>query len=283
MIFTKYAMDHARFLDEHLPQQQGSIASYFVAAPDGSSQSEHLWLKRARAPNSPLGYRLSGLLARLLRLPVLQAIPNPGGTAAIATEVQRLQQLASAGVRTPELLAYNAQGLLMRHLGEPGVPLPSLADELDVLGKQVAAGQADKPALLGVWQQGLSLLDEVHAQELYLSQAFARNMVRCPDGAIAAIDFEDDPGTVLSLPLCQLRDVLCYVHSSALYLLLADCMGAARPLWRAWLADSGRSAAFLQPLQTTLRRLHWLRHLPAERRWGRDLQRLRAAHQLLAG
>ena len=274
-------MDHARFLDEHLPQQPGSIASYFVAAPDGSSQCAQLWLKRARAPNSLLGYRLLGLLARLLHLPVLQAIPNPGGTAAIATEVQRLQQLASAGVRVPELLACNAQGLLMRHLGEPGVPLPSLADELDVLGKQVAAGEADEQALLDLWQQGLSLLDEVHAQGLYLSQAFARNMVRCPDGAIAVIDFEDDPGTVLALPLCQLRDVLCYVHSSALYLLLADCLDIARSLWRAWLASSTRDAEFQQHLQTTLHRLHWLRHLPAEHRWGRDLQRLRAAHALM--
>ena len=34
-------------------------------------------------------------------------------------------------------------------------------------------------------------------------------------------------------------------------------------------------------LVTTAQRLAWLRHLPQDRRWGRDLQRARAAYDLL--
>ena len=34
-------------------------------------------------------------------------------------------------------------------------------------------------------------------------------------------------------------------------------------------------------LATTAQRLAWLRHLPQDRRWGRDLQRARAAYDLL--
>jgi hypothetical protein len=36
-------------------------------------------------------------------------------------------------------------------------------------------------------------------------------------------------------------------------------------------------------LATSIRRLRWMRRLPANRKLGRDLQRVRAAYDLLAG
>jgi Asp-tRNA(Asn)/Glu-tRNA(Gln) amidotransferase A subunit family amidase len=36
-------------------------------------------------------------------------------------------------------------------------------------------------------------------------------------------------------------------------------------------------------LAHSVRRLQWLRHLPTDRRWGRDLQRVRAAYDVLVG
>lgn len=106
-------------------------------------------------------------------------------------------------------------------------------------------------------------------------------MVRCPDGAIACIDFEDDPLSALPLALCQLRDALAYAHSTALALLQAGAQQQARALWNAWLAQPLRGAEFQAALQSTLLRLAWLRRLPQDRRWGRDAQRMRAAHDLL--
>lgn len=260
-------IDYPAFLRQQAASQTRSIAQYL---PPG----EQLWLKKAGARNSLARYRLMGILARLLRLPLLTPVPNLGGERAIATEARRLRDLAALGIHVPELLAVQRDALLLRHLGIPGMPTPSLANEMR---DAVPAGAA---AVLALWQQGLAAVEQVHAAGSYLSQAFARNMVRCADGAVGFIDFEDDPGEVLSLALCQTRDALCFAHSSALALHEAGALAAARPLWAAWVARG--SPAMQAALAQSAQRLSALRHLPTTRRLGRDLQRARAAHDLLA-
>lgn len=261
------ASGHARFLHTQLPLQHGNVQSYRL--DDGQ-----VWLKKA-GPRHGMGrYRLLGLLAWLTRLEVLQPVPNLGGRAAIATEARRLRDLGARGLRVPAVLAEQADGLLLQHLGHAGEATPTLDDEL----RSAAAQGPD--AVQALWLQGLQALDYVHATGTCLSQAFARNLVRCPDGVIGYIDFEDDPAASLPLVLCQARDLLCYVHSSALYLREGGALEHARTLWAAWLNQ--RSPAVRAVLARSAARLAWLRHLPADRRLGRDLQRARAAYDLLA-
>ncbi|MCZ2405211.1 MAG: hypothetical protein LC097_00505, partial [Burkholderiales bacterium] len=233
-----------------------------------------VWLKKA-GPRHGMGrYRLLGLLAWLTRLEVLRPVPNLGGRAAIATEARRLRDLGARGLRVPAVLAEEADGLLLLHLGHAGEATPTLDDEL-----RTAAAQGPA-AVQAPWLQGLQALDCVHAAGTCLSQAFARNLVRRPDGVIGYIDFEDDPAASLPLALCQARDLLCYAHSSALYLREGGALDAARAHWAAWLGQ--RSPAVRTVLAASAARLAWLRHLPADRRLGRDLQRARAAYDLLA-
>lgn len=260
-------IDYPSFLRAQAATQTRSIASYL---PKG----EQLWLKKAGARNSMGRYRLMGAVAQLLRLPLLTPVPNLGGDQAIATEARRLRELAALGVHVPVLLAVQPGALLLRHLGVPGLPTPSLANEMR------DAVPAGAPAVLALWQQGLGAIGQVHAHGSYLSQAFARNMVRCADGAVGFIDFEDDPGEVLALALCQARDALCFAHSSALALYEAGALGTARPLWAAWVRRG--SPAMQAALMASTQRLGLLGRLPATRRLGRDLQRARAAHDLLA-
>lgn len=259
--------DYPAFLRAQAATQTRSIASYLHAG-------EQLWLKKAGPCHSSRRYRLMGALAALLRLPLLTPVPNPGGAQAIATEARRLRELAALGVHVPELLAVQADALLLRHLGRPGRPTPSLANEMR---DAVPAGAG---AVLALWQQGLAAIGQVHAGGSCLSQAFARNLVRCADGQVGFIDFEDDPAAVLPLALCQARDALCFAHSSALALHEADALASARPLWSAWLAQG--TPPMRQAVAESAVRLGWLRHLPASRRLGRDLQRARAAHDLLS-
>ena len=263
------ATSPAAFLARQLPLQPKPIAHYLLGG-------EQVWLKRAGAGNSPWRYRLMSVAAALLRLPVLRPVPNPGGQAAVAIEVRRLRDLAAHGLRVPEVLACEPGGFLMRHLAAPGQDAPSLGNEIRAAVAQGA------PAVLPLWTLGLATLGRVHAQGLCLSQAFARNMVRCPDGVVACVDFEDDPAAALPLPVCQVRDALCYLHSTAIYLVNAQAQDGARAAWSEWLARPERGADFLAELRRTVRRLGWLRHLPQDRRWGRDAQRLRAAYELLA-
>ena len=258
--------DYAAFLRDQYALQTPNVASYRLG-------SEQVWLKKAGPRHSMARYRVLGLLAWLTRLQVLRPVPNLGGSTAIATEARRLHSLAALGLRVPEVLAQQPEGLLLRHLGRPGEATPSFDGEMQ------AASAAGPQAVLARWQEGLAALQAVHARGACLSQAFARNLVRCPDGVLGFIDFEDDPLASLPLALCQARDALCYVHSTALYLREAGALPGARAIWAHWLAE--QPAALGALLATTAQRLAWLRHLPQDRRWGRDLQRARAAYDLL--
>lgn len=258
--------DYAAFLRDQYALQTPNVASYRLG-------SEQVWLKKAGPRHSMARYRVLGLLAWLTRLQVLRPVPNLGGSTAIATEARRLHSLAALGLRVPEVLAQQPEGLLLRHLGRPGEATPSFDGEMQ------AASAAGPQAVLARWQEGLAALQAVHARGACLSQAFARNLVRCPDGVLGFIDFEDDPLASLPLALCQARDALCYVHSTALYLREAGALPEARAVWAHWLAE--QPAALSALLATTAQRLAWLRHFPQDRRWGRDLQRARAAYDLL--
>ena len=259
--------DYAAFLRQQLATQPHNVMTHVLG-------DEQLWVKRAGAPHGTGRYRAMAVLAALLRLPVLRPVPNPGGEAAIATEVRRLADLAARGVRVPEVLAVQPNGFAMRHRGRVGEEAHSLGTAID---RALRAG--DPAAVLGLWQQGLDALSHVHRQGACLSQAFARNMVRDPGGAVVCIDFEDDPAAVLPLPLCHVRDALCYAHSTAIYLHQGGLLPAARARWAAWAAQG--SPEMQAVLAASLRRMRWMRALPASRRLGRDLQRVRAAYELL--
>ena len=154
--------------------------------------------------------------------------------------------------------------------GRPPVVLQERLDQ--------AAAQGPS-ALLAVWREGLEAIAIVHAHGAYLSQAFDRNLVQCPDGTIGYIDFEDDPGETLGLDECQTRDWLSYLHSTAM-LLHAAAPQQAGAHWHAVLADA--SDAVRERLLQAARHMRWLRRLPKSRRWGRDTHRVRAAASLLA-
>lgn len=260
--------DYAQFLAHHLQLQQFPIASYRIGG-------EQVWIKRAGATHSQWPLRALGAVATVLGLQALRPVPNRGGRQAIATEVRRMRELAAHGLRVPQVLAAAPDGFMMRHLGLAGREAPSLANAMQ------AALPAGPQAVLDLWRQGVEAIAHVHAQQQCLSQAFARNMVLCPDGALAYVDFEDDPQAALPLAVCHVRDMLCYAHSTAIYLSQSGALQEARDVWQQWLASPHQLPAARETLATTVRRLNWLRHLPQDRRWGRDAQRLRAAYDLL--
>ena len=260
-------IDYSAFLRQQLATQPRSVMGHLLG-------NEQIWVKRAGPPHGMGRYRAMAVLAAVLRLEMLRPVPNPGGPAAIATEVRRLHELSARGVRVPVVLAVEANGFAMRHLGRVGEEAHSLGNAMER-----AMRADDHAAVLSLWQQGLEALTHVHRLGTCLSQAFARNMVRDPSGAVVCIDFEDDPAAVLSLPLCHVRDALCYAHSTAIYLRQSGMLPEARERWATWVAHG--SAEMQALLATSIHRIRWIRHLPSARTLGRDLQRLRAAYDLL--
>ena len=236
-------------------------------------EGETLWVKRAGALNPSWRYRVLGAMAKAFKMPVLSPVPNPGGTVAVATEVRRLQDFAMRGLRAPHVLASNEDGFVMRHLGAPGEKTPSLGNEMELAVPRGAT------AVLALWKQGLQAISKVHKTGTTLSQAFARNLVRCPDGVIGYIDFEDDPAAHLPLHVCHARDALCYAHSTAWILEQAQALAEARKHWRAWVQTLSPQAR--AELQQSIARMAWARRLPMDRKLGRDGQRIRMAFELL--
>lgn len=261
----------ASFLAGRAREQEQAVQRYRV---DG----EEVWIKKATSHHAPWRYGALRMLGSLVRTPALMPVPHPGGDEAIATEVRRLRDLAARGVRVPLLLATQPDALLLLHLGRAGEPAISLAEELD---RSLLGPPGDTFA---VWRQGFAAIRSVHATGSCLSQAFARNLVRCPGGEIAFIDFEDDPQAVLPLADCQVRDVLCYLHSSALHLERAAAApgqangDATLQALRSWSYE--REPAARDALRHAVRRLAWLRKLPGG--VGRDVDRTRSAAALLA-
>jgi hypothetical protein len=78
--------------------------------------------------------------------------------------------------------------------------------------------------------------------------------------------------------------LLLWVYLLWVVVLLGAVIAAYAPvlLGRAVRPWTGPGDEFRQALGTSVRRMAWLRRLPADRRWGRDLQRARLAYDLLA-
>lgn len=255
--------EYAAFLRETLPVQQGGMKRHRF-------KDETVWLKKAGPRNPRWGYALLGLVAGLLRLDVLRPVMNLGGPEAIRHEARRLRELAALGLRVPAVLAEQEDGLLLADLGTPDIEVDTMLGHVSI-----AADRHGPDETLKQWQRGLDAIALVHARGSYLSQAFARNLVSCPDGVVGYIDFEDDPGASLTLAQCQARDWLSYVQSTAVYLLEAGALAGAHARWQTMLRTQAPDVR--ASLNRTARRMGWLRRLPQGRRWGRDTARLRAA------
>ncbi|QNP50498.1 hypothetical protein H9K75_11115 [Diaphorobacter aerolatus] len=265
---TRLTTDFDAFLTEQLRTQSKNIQRY-------ETGGQWVWIKRTGPLVPAWRYRILRVLRVLMNEPVLGPVVNHGGREAIATEVRRLRDLASRGIRVPAVLAAQDDGFVMSHLGLPGEQVHSLGNVIR------AAVPKGAEAVMPLWRQGLAMIDQVHRSGTVLSQAFARNLVVCPDGELACVDFEDDPTAVLPLPVCQVRDALCYAHSTAIYLSHAGALEQARATWQQWIAQPGRSPEFHTVLNNTLGRMRWLRMLPANRSLGRDTERLRAMWDLM--
>lgn len=235
--------------------QQQRVAT--VQTPDGV-----LLVKGQRPTRGVARFWLMRRLAHWTNNPLLQPVPAYGGGRAQNIEVQRLRQLASAGVSVPEVL----------HQADDYIALSYLRGE----SLQHVLTQ-DPELALSMFERGLDALGQVHALGQYLSQAFVRNIM-VVDERLWFIDFEDDPCEVLSLQDAQTRDWLAYLLSS---IWIANCSREA--LLMAW---QNRFAQLPVSSKDALRdacdRLLWLRHLPTQRKpWGRDIVTLQALGEFL--
>jgi hypothetical protein len=219
-------------------------------------------VKGQRPPRSVAPRRIFNWAMQATGLSTLKVPLRDGGPTAQQVEVQRLAELRAAGVLVPTLLHVAPDFFVQEYLTGPD------------LSRELSRATGDK---LGVWQRGMTAVQAVHSRNVCLSQAFARNFIVTPQG-IAAIDHEENPLEVVSLPQAQARDWLFYLHSTLW--LMPESREAMLANWRQVVrAENPATAGFML---TLARRLAPLRHLPSRRKpWGRDIVSAQAAAAFL--
>lgn len=210
------------------------------------------------------------MLASRLDLPPLLPPPHRDGNAARLTEAARIRHLRAIGVRVPEILAESDRELVLTDLG------PTLSAKL----RQSDGEPRRTDAMVA---SAVEAIADAHRRGGYLSQAWPRN-VTLSAGQVGFIDFEEDPGEVMSQEDAQARDWLLFAHGTMRYYRARPqaLAGQLRP----GLRDAGPGsvsaisdvAARLQPLATGV---DSLRRSPGT--LGQVLRVLRSALPVLAG
>lgn len=146
--------------------------------------------------------RLAALrsVARRLDLPPLLPPPHYSGEAARRTESARIRALDAIGVTVPEIIDERDNVLVLSDLG------PTLSESL----RQARDDPRRTDELVSAAAVAIS---DAHLRGGYLSQPWPRNLTVHPDG-IGFLDFEEDPGEVMSLPDAQARDWLLFAYGA---------------------------------------------------------------------
>ena len=208
----------ADFLDSSFDQQDQSIQSYEL---EGSK----VWLKKASTRHSIWIYTPLKWLAKLLHVQALTPVPNYGGKKAIQCEYQRLTALKKLGIKTPQVLAVSHEGILIEDAG-------SSEHEVVQLDHALARAISSKQRIQ-LYTDAILAIQSIHAKGSYLSEAFVHNILVDEDHQFTFIDFETDPGELLSLNQCQVRDWLCFIFSSSYRLELTELDQASAIFYQA--------------------------------------------------
>lgn len=218
------------------------------------------WLKKAAGARGFWRYKALNFFSWILRLPLLRAVPQPGGNVAIQNGIKRIKILTSHGILVPELIAYEDSWLLIKHAGT------SIVDEM----KQASTSQHKRQQL---FKACLTAIKSAHLKGQYLSQAFIRNMLLYDQQTmqISFIDFEDDPLKVMTLPESQARDLLLLVNSTARF--FTEDTEFFNQVIQQFLI--GHDPEMIKALRLTTNRMQWITRIPCQKLFGHDYQKLK--------
>ena len=225
-----------------------------------SESGECYWLKKSAPARGVFRYHALNLFSKLLRTPILKAVPQLGGQTALKTEVQRIKQLAEEEIPVPEICATSSDWILIKDLGT------SIIDDMK-------ANRSDQKRMRKLFSICLSAIKKAHLSGQYMSQCFVRNMLMINEdkGEVGFIDFEDDPLSVLSLEQAQARDLLLFINSTARFF-VKDSDYFKQEI-HAFL--EGHNPIVIDHIKNTNKNLLWITKLPFQKILGHDYQKLK--------
>ncbi len=171
-------------------------------------QGRPAWLKSYGGGSRRLRLSALDLTARRIGVPSLRPPPHRVGAGARQTEQRRLLELAARDVRVPSIIGEGETYLLLSDIGQ------TLSARLRTLLSQGGRGSEQAHALVNAAARALA---EVHARGGYIGQPLARNLTVDEHGRIGFIDFEEDPGEIMSVQQAQIRDWLVFAAGTSRY------------------------------------------------------------------
>ena len=225
-----------------------------------SETGESYWLKKSAPARGVFRYHALNLFSKILRTPILKAVPQLGGQTALKTEIQRIEQLKSGGIMVPEICATASDWILIKDLGT------SIIDDMKT-------NRSDQKRMRKLFSICLSSIKKAHLSGQYMSQCFVRNMLMINEdkGEVGFIDFEDDPLSVLSLKQAQARDLMLFINSTARFF-VKDSEYFKKEI-HGFL--DGHNPEVIAHIKSTNKSLLWITKLPFQKTLGHDYQKLK--------
>ncbi len=167
-------------------------------------QQQAFWIKQSQIAHRRIWHWLGAVAALLSGNPLLKPTVATGGPEALKAEASRLRKLAALGVSVPQIVAEGKDWFMLNDIGRP---LTGWIRDPEVSREQ-------KRTIVKKASEQLALL---HSQGLWHGRPAFRDMAY--DGQFFGfLDFEEDPGGVLTPAQCIMRDALLYFHSLHRYL-----------------------------------------------------------------
>lgn len=228
---------------------------------------QRYWLKKSAPARGYFRYMVLNVFSKLLRTPLLKAVPQKGGQIALDIEIQRIEKLKSNGILVPEIVAFAPGWILLKDLGV------SIIDDMKT-------NRNDQQRIRTLFTTCLMAIKKLHGANQYMSQGFVRNMLMADEinGKVGFIDFEDDPLTVMNLQQAQARDLMLFINSTARFF-IKDSEYFKQEIHNFL---DGHNEKVIASIKNTNNKMLWITKLPFQKALGHDYQKLKIGIQALS-
>lgn len=225
-------------------------------------EGKTLWIKQAIPSKENFFHKVQKVISSLFSwyIPLLKPTVCLGGAEALREEAYRLKKWQKAGIKVPEVMAFEGPWMALTH---QGVALSFVLEN-----HRHAHPEKDLDRLNLVMRAAQEVI-HVHKLGFCLGSGRLRDIVY--DGVdFYFIDGEEDPSQVMSLEAAQARDLLFFILTSLRH--LSQDSQIILPIWKFFLKESTPLVLKnIQRLKPFLKILLFIRYLP--RSWiGRDLK-----------
>jgi len=167
-------------------------------------KGDKIWVKQSESAETNIWHRLGGMMASLIHSPLFVPTVATDGKSSLDGEAKRLEHYALQGIQVPLLVAKGNGWLALSDAGRP-------------LNAFVRDPKIDKDLKFKAVFQSVHAIVQLHQQNLWHGRPALRDIAYDGD-KVTLIDFEEDPGSILSPEECMVRDLFLFVHSLHYYL-----------------------------------------------------------------